>query len=404
MKNFLFILIATFFLFGGKTIFAQKTIDTVVPLSKSVAVRENTSDLTATGIKDSEGWEKYYSSGGGFEIFLPAPPELEKSPIEMPPMGKVDLILYTSTTENMAFMVGVLDFKIPINDPAMLKEMYDKWRDGVKEGLAGGTLTEKDGTFEGKPSREIVYTTDLLRMHGRVFFVKGKMFQLMSVYPRIVEGELSAKEIDRITEKFANSFKLDDPLIENKTNVSGAVLNEGAYQDDFYKFSVDLPKNWILINQDDMKIITEGTQARAKIYSRDTQKMLEKAVGRTTILFSLTKYEAGRAGNSTLLGGAEVDVSPQSNLMLVGKATETNFTRNMGYVITAKSKWIKLGAVDAILIEMEKNLDIIGLVKQKLYLIRRKGSILEFVVTYQNDEDAKVCEDALKTFKFIDQK
>jgi hypothetical protein len=384
MKNILSTLFIAVFLFCAQTAFAQTT-----------------SDITATGIKDSDGWEKYYSSQGGFDIFLPAKPSRESESMDVAQLGKRELVLYTSGADRMVFMVGFIDFKIPLNDPAMLKVMYDNWRDGVKEGLPGGDLTEKDGTFEGKPSREILYTTDVIKTHGRTFYIKGKMFQLMAMYARTLEDEVSAKEITRITDKFFNSFQLNEGAKKTTPVVSNRIVSDGVYRDEYFKFTLNLPKDWIMTNQDDIQIINENSKERQKVYSKNTQKFLENSSNRTTILFSISRNEFGAADNTSLIGAAEVDINKGGDLLLVGKVTETNFSKNMGYTITSKARWTKVGSVSAIVIGMERKVDLAGLVKQKLYLIRSKGYLLEFVITYQKDEDTKIPEEALQTFKFI---
>lgn len=403
MKNILSVLFLTILLSGGNAVLAQPNGPTTSS-KKSVAPVNQETDIKPTGIKDGDGWEKYQSTGGGFEIFLPAAPQRESEPMEMPPIGMVDMVMYTSTTEMMVFMVGYLDFKIPINDPATLKGLYDNWRDGVRGGLSPGTITEKDGTFEGRPSRDLLYTSEVVKMKGRVFFAKGKMFQFMAMYPTSIENGIAAKEVARITDKFADSFRILEPATvteKKQTSLPAQSVTDGIYRDDYFKFTLNLPKNWNLTNREDMKIVMDGSKERRNIYSGNTQSLLEKSLDRTTILFSLTKNEFGAADNVSLLGSAEKDVYPKSDFMLIAQVSENNFAKNMGYTITGKAKWTKLGEADAIVIEMQKNIETIGVVKQKLYLIRSKGYILEFVFSYRKDEDAKIPEEALRTFKYI---
>ncbi len=355
--------------------------------------------IYATDFVDADGWTKYVSSEGKFNVLLPAEPKRELKAFDSP-LGKKDLISYTSTFNKVVYVVGFLDFKIPINDEDSLRRIYDSWQNGIRSISPDGDLDEKDTTYENKLAREITSVSGLMSIRAKAFFSKGKLFQLMTL--NVIESnDALLREVSPFNEKFFNSLKLETTDNESKTVKLAGDINDGFYQNNFFNFSMNLPKDWLFINQEDTDLIKEESRSRA---GQQKNSGIETSFKRTIFLFNLAKNEIGALDNASIIGAAESISVVKATLAQIANATALNFVKNSGYTMIEPIKYQKVDKTTFAVIHLKKAGSFGIVLYQKLYLSRAKDYIIEFVATYTNANDLLPFEDSFKTFKLLKTK
>lgn len=393
MRNFGLMVISLLMIFSPISISGQKAKQT----SKTNA--KNAKTIYATDFVDQDGWTKYISTEGKFNVLLPAEPQRTLKAIDSP-YGKKNLVTYTSTYNTLVFVVGFLDFKVPINDEASLRLIYDGWQKGIFSVYPKAEIEEKDTTFDNKLAREITCVSGLTSLRAKAFFARGKLFQLMTM--NVIEGgEALLSEVSVNDDKFFNSLIIDSLASEtNKINLAGEI-KDGFYQNNYFNFTVSLPKNWIFVEREDTELIKEGAKTRA---DQKSDKTLETSLKRTLFLFSLTRNEIGSTDNASIIGAAETAPSIKATIAQIANATALNFVQNMGYTQVGTIKYPKIDSVTFAAIHLKKKGQFGQVFYQKLYIARVKGYLLEFVLSYVNEEDLNIFENSIKSINFIKTK
>jgi len=352
--------------------------------------------IAATDFVDDDGWTEYISNEGKFNVLLPSKPERKSQTMDSL-LGKKQLITYTSSVENIVYVVGYLDFKIPINDEASLRRIYDGWQKGVTSVYPNGELEEKDTTFDGRLAREVTYVAGVMSIRAKAFFTKGKLFQMMTFH--VLEGDDALlREVSITKDKFFNSLKLETPPVDTKnTGLTGAV-NARLYQNNYFNFSLALPKDWIVISQEDTNLMKEGSKDRTT--SQQGRRNVETALKKTTFMFNLSKNEIGSLDNASIISAAETAPPVKATLAQIAVATAANFVTKSGYTMDGAIAYPKIDSMTFAVISLRKK-DILGNpLFQRFYIGRSKGYLLEFLVTYTKTEDLETFEAMMKTLKF----
>lgn len=366
---------------------AQKSKPTPKPPPKAA--------FFAAGEADTDGWTRYVSAEGKFNFLLPAEPERSVKPFETG-FGKQQLITYTSTFNKVVYVVAYLDFKTPINDEASLRKMYDSWQQGVISVYPNGELETEDTVYENKPARELTYVADLITIKAKAFFSKGKLFQMMTMH-YVEGGDALLREVSVKNEKFFDSLKLDTAAVVQTKNVSLAgEISGNSYRNNFFNFTMTLPANWIVINQEDTSLLTEGTKERN---NQKGKSDVTTSLNRTTFLFNLSRNEIGSIDNASIIGAAETVPPVKATLPQLAQAITLNFIRS-GYSLDGAIKYPRVDGVVFAVINLKKSNSYGMAIRQRLYMTRMKGYLLEFVATYTKEDDSAIFEELIKTLKF----
>lgn len=349
----------------------------------------------ASGEADADGWTRYVSAEGKFNVLFPAAPERTVKTVESG-LGKHPLITYTASFNKVAYVVAYLDFKTPINDESTLRMMYDSWQSGVTSAFPNGELDEKDTVYENRPARELTYVADLITIKAKAFFSKGKLFQMMTMH--YVDGsDALLREVSVKNEKFFDSLKLDTtPVVQTKNTSLKGEIEGRTYRNGYFNFTLTLPDQWLVVNQEDTDLLSEGTKDRS---TRQTRADVTTSMNRTTFLFNISRNEIGSLDNASIIGGAESIPPVKATLQQFATAISLNFIR-AGYNSNGAIKYPKIDGVVFAVINLKKTSAFGMTMYQRLYVTRSRGYLLEFVATYTKDDDAEIFEEMMKTLKF----
>lgn len=149
--------------------------------------------------------KKYISDAGGFSVMTPTHLTETVQPLETE-AGKIDLHLFSGQRDDTGYFVSYCDYPQKVGQQEDVDQVLDRSRDGAVANVSGRLIRETKITLMGHPGRELVIETGnpngpRVRLRGRLFIVRNRMYQIMVVAPRSWEGAAG-------TVAFLQSFKL----------------------------------------------------------------------------------------------------------------------------------------------------------------------------------------------------
>ncbi len=341
-------------------------------------------------------WKTFNYDNGRFEILLPAEPELEVEPIEFG-IIKTDLYTYTSEGVNQIFMFGFVNFGYNIQGTAEVSGVLDSWQAGLVEGLPDAKVSSSDVKLNGYPSRHVVAQNEILRMEAYAYVIDGRMIQTAVAAPVNESDEL--KEINRSdSKKFFDSFVYTGST-ETEKPPAGMFLRmetdqERLFNDEATGIGIVLPKSWSLIgNKGNLSkvggnvLLDEKTNALGRKTVRDSS-------GKTELLFTVIGFDSENGTRATLACGLES--VPTFSTKIIARGSYRNFTTNLGYKPVSAPAYKTVNGTGFYVFEMSR--EVKGdFIRQRIYMRKHKGKMLEFVFTWSENGLLKEMETSLET-------
>ncbi|HEY0348803.1 MAG TPA: hypothetical protein VGC60_11690 [Pyrinomonadaceae bacterium] len=169
----------------------------------------NTSLSSAQKSRQDKAWQKLVSTEGRFQVLMPDTPEDRFVPV----IGQIvnrEMHAYFVRTPVASYVVAYADLP-NVKDPRLLKKGFDDVRDGLLSNGKLRLLSEKNITLGVFPGRELVVDDGANVGTDRIYFVNGRLFQLLFLHPQLggMPDEMM-KFYDGLSSKFFDSFKTDD--------------------------------------------------------------------------------------------------------------------------------------------------------------------------------------------------
>lgn len=182
-------------------------------------------------------------------------------------------------------------------------------------------------------------------------------------------------------------------------------LEGGAYSNDFFGFSMTLPKGWSVVSEAEKKKFLEaGREIVEDGASESKKKGLEAAVERTHFLLTASKYPTGGAGpnfNALLFCIAEriptaivktgADYVSLMQRSFAGTAAKFEFTTPV--------RTQKVGGADFTVADVKMSAGPV-VMAQRYYVRITKGYALVMAYTYADEADLKILDEVLGTVRF----
>lgn len=156
-------------------------------------------------------WKEFASAEGRFKALFPAEPKLTTATQEtVAGQIKIHSAVYKSFIE---YGVVFMDFPGPIDDPDIVKSIFDAAREGGLSGVAQHkprVLSEADITIDGHPGRLLQLDLEGKAVMRLKLAAVGPRLYIVSVTaPLGHEGALEGKNAyEKIAWSFLDSFKL----------------------------------------------------------------------------------------------------------------------------------------------------------------------------------------------------
>lgn len=372
------------------------------------------SDVKSVDENLDEAWQNFVSAEDGFAVDLPGAPVKTVSQVDVE-TRRLSRSLYTVKTNRLRYSIVVMDYKLPLTDAAVLKNLFDIWRNGYAENFQGKLTAEKDfDAGDGRVGREIVLENGAVRILGRAFFVNGRFYAATLISDSGFQSMLAEQKIiDAAAHRVFGSLKPQPTKNQQQADEADAALPDGffgrfaenKYVNDFFKFSLDAPTRWIFVESIDARIFVE--LGRDAIVKRSPE-YVKKLNAPERMLFMLNKKPLGAPGNASLVVASVKQTSANIDLKLTMQVSEKFFGKQPDSRITKPTSVYKIGRREVAYFEREltaggKSADGESKsepIKQSIHAVLHKNYMLMFITTYTNDADAATMKAAIASLRF----
>lgn len=179
-------------------------------------------------------------------------------------------------------------------------------------------------------------------------------------------------------------------------------LQDGNYKNDFLGFSLKVPKDWIVADQ-------ETTAAAAKI-GTDTlkgkdqrdNKLVEESIRLSITLLNVTKKPVGASENAAFVLVVNKQSSSGYTPAMIAEATKSVLDSSPVLKLTADTRVKTVGGRNFALLDYEINAN--GQrANTKFYVTMIRDYSLSFSLSYVNDSDLVLLEKIVETMQFSGQ-
>ncbi len=178
------------------------------------------------------------------------------------------------------------------------------------------------------------------------------------------------------------------------------VLEGRTYTNNFFGFSVSLPRDWIIADAQRRDSIVEETKSKITSDDKEKKEMAEASIARSANLLSLTKLPPGEPRNASLMLIAERIPSPsiKNGVDVIHSMEEVTKNTNFTLEFQGPIQTQQIGTSEFAVAVM-KNSSPYGVVMQKVYMTVKNGYALEFFFTYIDAADLSAFDSIVKTMK-----
>lgn len=185
----------------------------------------------------------------------------------------------------------------------------------------------------------------------------------------------------------------------SQTDFFGFIEGE-TYKNKFFGVKIDIPEKWLIQESEVNKAIKQTGSEMVKGKTEQTEKALDRAIERLTVLFTTTKDVLGMGNNAIMIFSAEkapalVQIRNGEDYL---RLTLQSFKKlqlpaDFKYSETIGSE--KFGGETLYSLDVQRT----GY-KQRFYATARKGYALFFTLSYITDEDLETMKKALRNSDF----
>ena len=181
-------------------------------------------------------------------------------------------------------------------------------------------------------------------------------------------------------------------------------LEGGTYSNDFFGFSMTLPKGWVVLGPEENKKILDTGKGLIEEGTNEKKKQgLEDSVARTHFLVTASKYPTGKAGanfNALLICIAEriptaIIKTGADYVSVMQRSFEGTAAK---LELTAPLRTQRLGGADFTVADVKMTAGPV-VTAQRYYVRISKGHALTLAYTYYDDADLKTFDELLGTVK-----
>ena len=156
--------------------------------------------------QSAPNWTEFTDEDLGVRVSFPGAVARSSEMVETD-SGKKFSVTYTSIAGGVVFIMSATE--IPEGKTLTMKEIFDGGREGMLSlGPDAKVTAEKDLKADGRSARDISVATKELAMQTRLFYVDGRLYQLLvTLSPAMVKDA----KIAAAAAKFIDSVKFTGP-------------------------------------------------------------------------------------------------------------------------------------------------------------------------------------------------
>jgi hypothetical protein len=159
---------------------------------------------------DSGDWVNVAPAGAGFTVLMPGKPAEQQQPIAGHP--GVENHLLTLETKLAGYVVSYVRFDDEVTDPATIKGLLDRGREGGVASSGGTLKSEKEIKIDDYLGREwLMELPSGLSATARAYWVKRRLLQIIFITTPKSDDSAEVKKLRQQTAtRFFDSFTLSD--------------------------------------------------------------------------------------------------------------------------------------------------------------------------------------------------
>ena len=357
-------------------------------------------------LTEQENWKEYVFAESNFKAIFPRTPVKKEEKFDDQFYGTMNLKLYMSSGDSGSFMVGNLALPYSITDERVLKNLY---RDLGKEFFSEDEYKNTDSKeiiVNEKPALELSGVSkndDRQKVRMRVFLVKKDIFYTMVMASPVDDTAATldpAAQLEKQTTDFFNSFTAISvskvPDNQNVSPVFKTSFADGIFKSEYFNFTMQIPKDWHEISQDDVAGIRESSR---EVLKQNSNIKLPPKTNERRNIFSFSLKPLGADLNSTIVCNITKKPSPQATALHLSKETEQLIRKVNFYTVTKSTHVKKINGIDFVGFEGKGNLG-----GQEygnfIYMCLRKEYALVFTVIYYTEEEKSLLTNAINSITF----
>lgn len=161
-------------------------------------------------VQAEPAWINGAPANAGFTILMPGKPSEQTQPVKGQPGVENHLLMVE--TKLAAFVVSYVVFPDVVTDPALIKDLLDRGREGGLTSSGATLKSEKEIKFNDYFGREwLIELPGDLSATARAYWVKRRLFQTIFVATSKSDDSLELKKLrQEAATKFLDSFSLSD--------------------------------------------------------------------------------------------------------------------------------------------------------------------------------------------------
>lgn len=196
-----------------------------------------------------------------------------------------------------------------------------------------------------------------------------------------------------------NIFAQTNPPVNNDAAEFFGTTGEGVYRNGFLGFSINFPKSWTPLNQEQITQSVEIGQDILKGQDKKNSRIIEEAAQKEVLILVITEKNGGLENTANLSIGVRKQPSSQVTSEMVIDATKKLLLGNLSIQLVADTQKVKFGGETFSTVELQNNWKGIY-IYQKLFTAMRKGYSVTFVLTYKKSESRQAMENIMQSLKF----
>jgi len=175
-------------------------------------------------------------------------------------------------------------------------------------------------------------------------------------------------------------------------------LIESRYMNRFFQFSLIIPKEYIVLNREELEIYSRTGTDRIKGSAEGKTPMFDKAAQATIPLIAISRKPPGSSDNSAL---EIVVVKQPSGAMasIVLSQTIKVMTETSTYVVNRNLGSIDFGGRSFAAVDADTTAFSVPL-KQRTFITMQRDYALMITITYSSESGLRSFEEMLKSLKF----
>ena len=155
---------------------------------------------------ESGAWINVAPAKAGFTILMPAQPRQSANPLK----DGLNQHFITLETKLAGYVVSYIEFPDEVTDPAVIKDMLDRGRDGAVAAMKAELTSEKEIKIKQFAGREwLMKLPKGLTATARTYWVRQRLYQTVFVTtPAAADSSEMVKLRQEVATRFLNSFSL----------------------------------------------------------------------------------------------------------------------------------------------------------------------------------------------------